>query len=1854
MPEEKYYINLKKQVEFIWPQDVLQLSDMDLLSKVWLKPSTLESNDAGDELYFNSGIVFQEAVSLNPSFVDGLSLILGTQDLTTEINVSVTITNFSEITIPHTTLQVGPLPVTISWDNSLLTPAENVGTELAPEFIPVENAKVNLTVEGILISADTEGNLDMSFESQLSIPPVFIGQTSIVLEADSASIFLSKNNQAPPGFEPGFQGVYFEKLNIYFSNGLSSILPDGIEMHNAAIGSGGFSGAAILNWEDTVKEYDESTAKTFFGFGFTFQKLEIGFAQNTLTQSSITGFLKIPFFDEAVKIEIGLTNDGGFTIGITHDDGLLTLIKPGIISIEVTSLEFINEENIYSIKISGKLTPLLAGLNWPSFDLKGLTISSDGTVQVEGGWIELPEQKGLDFYGFKIEISKLGFGSDTEDNIEYKWIGFSGGIQIVDSLPLKGGVEGLKVMWSAAGDVKLKIGGVYLSFEIDKVLTFDGAVYFIDEPDKKEFRGGVDLNIIPINLGVDAQFITGKTNEYNYFYIVIGLDLPVGIPLGPPVLGLYGLAGLFGYNMSLDYQKLIDYDSVETRPDLTDIGNWFNQKDALAFGASLTVGTLPDAKLAVKAKALFVILIPGPVLLIEGHAGLLTNNDSYQMTVLAVLDANVGSFLLNISAAYQFPSDSGELLDVEGSAEAFFSAADPNNWHLYLGEKDPEAKRIRADILSLFKAQTYLMIDSKGLLMGAWIGYGLDKKYGILHVVLEAWMSGELGLSTMPLQAKGSVTLYGNAELSASIVKLGISVQANVAVQAPKPLKIEASLEVQLKTPLGKPKATISLKWENTKEPPYPFLLSATLGVEHRKVTKNWEIPKYSRYKVDADRMYAGEELSSINIPYVPVVPPDVYMVLNFDKPVTDINNFGANPAPASSIYEKVGDYEFKYELINISLDYCDTWDEQAMETGDWKNYISSAGDYSLSGNWQFIPGTAQGNTKLFLNASTPFEISRVLSDSDVWYNTLNVYNPNYPCVPGTEIETICADMEDRDLGTYYFILVQDEFIFTSPYPLDVHGYVAPWLGTNKALSNVDGYETIECLNIKVQETTEHINVKIIKEVIFTAGIGYDSYLQLTDQFSTNNVELYVNQSYWGDSLIPSYISFPEIAFPDLPVAVWISCIVFDTAAITPFFYAFDKDGNVLDTANLAGSNGKLVIYKLKSATLPIRKIGIVAIGIRIVEVCYEVHHKVETASILVTPPQDIINADLHLSKSSQGTVYLYNRENRQLRQIEFDIPSALPDEEVQPVALSLETGEAFRSFLVTGNFDIIMVCGVTQEAQDIYNYNGGLMNHLQTSVEETWGQHINQILEPNKYYRLSIETKSSSRKNGGSWEGPGTSFEEYMFFKTGNPPGPPAPTQLEAGTELTLRYDLDSPLTSLSSYVDYTIPAGAAAGEAQPFVYRSYDVGVVYNDSYIEQMYLMTGQSLSMRLIDNNNLPVTDALGQELIFTNLWGDNLELATTTEEERYGDIITAGTCIAMTTLTAETKKEIIASSRDLLLKSQTQYRAQVIAAETKVYEFTFLSSRYASFTQHIHSFSNIAWNHFELLGDVNYQTDIVALENILNNTENEQVKFEQLMLLFDLNPRQLPEQTEIMLMNDKNKKHGLLFESQEPVDWERFECSVQFANRTEPVEEFYDSVKITDGSVQEEIINVRTIELGQNHWVELLLMESADLSDFTIEYRNLNAAAEEYLEFYRFTVASIYNSGTLIRIFSGTEPASTSDETEHINLYARHASSIFSTAGTSVRIKDKDGQVLHTRIIYNKNEFDELETSIYRNEDGTRFFIFRKRGTLPYNELQNGIYQIRCTYKRDLGEDQPVLKRFGFSDAEETLITFSLL
>ena len=110
--------------------------------------------------------------------------------------------------------------------------------------------------------------------------------------------------------------------SLYLPKNLSDVLPDGITLDDAFIGNGGFTGSVTANWEGDVTGYDDATARTILGFGFTLQSINVVFRQNALVSSAIIGFLKVPFFDDAIKLDLAITDDGDFTVAISNSDGI--------------------------------------------------------------------------------------------------------------------------------------------------------------------------------------------------------------------------------------------------------------------------------------------------------------------------------------------------------------------------------------------------------------------------------------------------------------------------------------------------------------------------------------------------------------------------------------------------------------------------------------------------------------------------------------------------------------------------------------------------------------------------------------------------------------------------------------------------------------------------------------------------------------------------------------------------------------------------------------------------------------------------------------------------------------------------------------------------------------------------------------------------------------------------------------------------------------------------------------------------------------------------------------------------------------------------------------------------------------------------------------------------------------------------------------------------------------------------------------------------------------------------------------------------------------------------------------------
>ena len=115
---------------------------------------------------------------------------------------------------------------------------------------------------------------------------------------------------------------------------------------------------------------------------------------------------------------------GTLTVDVSRAGGLVKLTKDPIIDIEVDHLAFQVTRGALAMSVSGTVTPLFRKneINWPHLKVEKMTIDSHGDITVEGGWIDVPKQASVSFFGFTLELTKIGFG--TEDDGK-RWVGMS-------------------------------------------------------------------------------------------------------------------------------------------------------------------------------------------------------------------------------------------------------------------------------------------------------------------------------------------------------------------------------------------------------------------------------------------------------------------------------------------------------------------------------------------------------------------------------------------------------------------------------------------------------------------------------------------------------------------------------------------------------------------------------------------------------------------------------------------------------------------------------------------------------------------------------------------------------------------------------------------------------------------------------------------------------------------------------------------------------------------------------------------------------------------------------------------------------------------------------------------------------------------------------------------------------------------------------------------------------------------------------------------------------------------------------------------------------------------------------------
>ncbi|MCP3711114.1 hypothetical protein M3I54_29760 [Paraburkholderia sp. CNPSo 3274] len=621
------------------------------------------------------------------------------------------------------------------------------------------------------------------------------------------------------------------------------------------------------------------------GFTVALTAFDVVLANGGLQSTLVAGRFQIPFFTDdagqpkSVDVELTTRPNGTLSITLaaatdapTTADGLVQLeysIGGGalVVELQVASLEFDQlPGNAWRILISGRLQLTTADLQWPGFELKGLGIDSHGDISIDGGWIDLPSQTALDFYGFHVGLERLGFGHDSSG----RWIGFNGDIHLVEGLSLGGSVRGLRINIDTGA---LSFDGVAVDFLMPDVLHISGEIDHIhvdaNSPDDLKqagllptllnnsagqptfpqkvdvFAGTVDVDIqaIPGDLSIQGRFIVGHFGGVSVFFLALDVELPVGIPVFADV-SIYGFNGLFASNLEPHpepdhtwwewYKYPTDDTGVDVNAtpdyDATAVEKWLSPRDgAIALGAGATIGTADDGFTA-SAAVSFVLMLPGPIIAIVGKANILSKriggaNQDANFEALAVYDGNAGTFDLTIDAHYSIP----DILDIDGTAQVHVGKSESPTWFLALG-KPPHEKRFKARVLSLFETDAYLVVSDAGLVTGTWTGYRGSWSFGPLSVSLEAYLATIAAIQWSPLQIAAGVELRGDVHLDAFGIGLGISAEALLEATAPHPFWVhgDLSVELDLPWPLGSIGATVSLTWggDDGSVPPSPLALN--------------------------------------------------------------------------------------------------------------------------------------------------------------------------------------------------------------------------------------------------------------------------------------------------------------------------------------------------------------------------------------------------------------------------------------------------------------------------------------------------------------------------------------------------------------------------------------------------------------------------------------------------------------------------------------------------------------------------------------------------------------------------------------------------------------------------------------------------------------------------------------------------------------------------------------------------------------------------------------------------------------------------------------------------------------------
>jgi hypothetical protein len=897
-----------------------------------------------------------------------------------------------------------------------------------------------------VVELDGFGGLTFSSDVTLSLPALRLGDTGFAVQVTGARLSFSGEQPPPDTAVEGFRGLLFDGAALYFPEGLvPGITPGSIQVLDGAIGTGGFSGAFTGRWKpawDGLTPSGEG-AGTLLGFAFGLESLELQIQQDAVTGASLLGALAVPFFDQVLTVAVAADAAGTFTAAVTGTPDSLPALDeagepvppatpaiaeltiPGVAHLRVDGLGLVRDADGTALLVSGQLD-LLAGapaLNWPTIAVQDLRIAPDGRVHVPGGWVDLPQPIGLDLYGFGMEITRIGFGTEDDGR---RWVGVDGSVRLTELLPAGASARGLRVLWDPADlsrEPQLTLDGLAVGFAVPGAASFSGEVALTTDAGTgaRLFTGGLRLGLDPLDIGIDAGVTVGRDADV-YAFVHLGIDLP--LPLGATGAALYGLEGLLAINMApmADHGDWYGwYKQVEPVFSATEPGKWGPEPGTWAIGAGASIGTLPDAGFTVNTSALLVAVLPGPVLLLQGTADLLKappalggTQQEGTLRLLAALDGRAATLELGIDAAWSAP----ELISIAAATDAFFDFDRSDAWHLWIGRDAPASARLRADILALFHADAWLMLDADGIGTGLSVAWGDRWQYGPARIEVSSWIGAAATLTRRPAQLTGTLRLGGTAAVAVGPFGVGVAVRARLSGRSPAPYEVSGrlSVTVDLPPPLKDLDVDLELTWRQPAVPQVEDPWASALA-QHPLCTESWPLTNVVAAGDAGNAPDAGDapDLTA------PVVPLDAGVLLTFAQPMGDLVPVADNP-PATAPATVVGDHVAGYALTGLRLSRRRRGEP---DTG-WQDVTST-----VFGTW--TPDVGDAGTRLQLMSRSPFAFTRFSSRR--WTDGFLATDPDWPCGPDPAPQPACLTWAGRPAQVMPALWEQDGAVLSTATP---------------------------------------------------------------------------------------------------------------------------------------------------------------------------------------------------------------------------------------------------------------------------------------------------------------------------------------------------------------------------------------------------------------------------------------------------------------------------------------------------------------------------------------------------------------------------------------------------------------------------------------------------------------------------------------------------------------------------------------------------------------------------------------------------------------------------------------------------